>query len=572
MHKKTVVDFKELGQRLIFENPLIELSAKSVKDVKTILQEVENYQKQGYYVIGYVSYEAAKAFDEKFPVKSSPLSAEYLAYFTVHQEVKKEPFPCQSQKNIQLPKSWQSKTTKGDYEKAFARIKEEFRQGNTYQVNYTLQLSSQLEEDALALYNHLVIAQEAAYNCYIEHDDFAILSVSPELFFLKKGNRIITRPMKGTITRGYRTKEDLQNKIWLANDSKNRAENMMIIDLLRNDMGRISEIGSVKVTKLCEVEQYSTVWQMTSTIESQLQSDKSLLDIFSALFPCGSITGAPKIATMAIINQLEKQPRGVYCGTIGICLPNGDAIFNVGIRTIQKLGNQAIYGAGGGITWGSVCEDEYKEVCDKAAVLYRNQPDFDILTTARVSHKQVVDLDEHIKRLKESARYFAYPFSQEEFLAKLSKQLWELDDADYRLRILVKQTGAIQFQLVELRELPENYLKAELVHRSESIDSPFTYFKTTYRPHLQSLSGESIFISNKGYLQETTIGNLILEIDGKWYTPSVDVGILDGICRQKLIKEGRVFEAYLTKDDLKKASHIYACNSVRGVYEITLNK
>ncbi|WP_204983804.1 aminodeoxychorismate synthase component I [Streptococcus equinus] len=571
MHKKTVVDFKELGQRLIFENPLTELSAKSVREVKDILQEVENYQKQGYYVIGYVSYEAAKAFDENFSVKSSPLSGEYLAYFTVHQEVKKEPFPCQSQKNIQLPNSWQSRTSKGDYEKAISKIKEEIRQGNTYQVNYTLQLSSQLEEDAFALYNHLVIAQEAAYNCYIEHDDFAILSVSPELFFKKKGNRLITRPMKGTIARGYKTKEDLQNKIWLANDSKNRAENMMIVDLLRNDMGRISEIGSVKVTKLCEVEQYSTVWQMTSTIESRLQSDKNLSDIFSALFPCGSITGAPKIATMAIINQLEKQARGVYCGTIGICLPNGDAVFNVGIRTIQKLGNQAIYGAGGGITWGSVCEDEYKEACDKAAVLYRNQPDFDLLTTARVSHKQVKDLEGHIKRLKESARYFAYPFSKEVFLAKLSKLLEELDDADYRLRILVKRSGVMEFEFAELRDLPQNYLKANLVYRSEPIDSPFTYFKTTYRLHLQSSSGEAIFISDKGYLQETTIGNLILEIDGKWYTPPVEVGILDGLYRQKLIKEGRVFEAYLTKDDLKKASHIYACNSVRGVYEITLN-
>ncbi len=572
MHKKTVVDFKELGQRLIFENPLAELSAKSVREVKDILQEVENYQKQGYYVIGYVSYEAAKAFDEKFSVKSSPLSGEYLAYFTVHQEVKKEPFPCQSQKNIQLPKSWQSRTSKGDYEKAISKIKEEIRQGNTYQVNYTLQLSSQLEEDVFALYNHLVIAQEAAYNCYIEHDDFAILSVSPELFFKKEGSRLITRPMKGTIARGYKTKEDLQNKIWLANDSKNRAENMMIVDLLRNDMGRISEIGSVKVTKLCEVEQYSTVWQMTSTIESQLQSDKNLSDIFSALFPCGSITGAPKIATMAIINRLEKQARGVYCGTIGICLPNGDAIFNVGIRTIQKLGNQAIYGAGGGITWGSVCEDEYKEACDKAAVLYRNQPDFDLLTTARVSQKQVKDLDEHIKRLKESARYFAYPFSKEGFLAKLSKLLEELDDADYRLRILVKRSGVMEFDFAELRDLPQNYLKANLVYRSKPIDSPFTYFKTTYRLHLQSSSGEAIFISDKGYLQESTIGNLILEIDGKWYTPPVEVGILNGLYRQKLIKEGRVFEAYLTKDDLKKASHIYACNSVRGVYEITLNK
>ncbi|WP_205401600.1 aminodeoxychorismate synthase component I [Streptococcus lutetiensis] len=572
MHKKTVVDFKELGQRLIFENPLTELSAKSVREVKDILQEVENYQKQGYYVIGYVSYEAAKAFDEKFSVKSSPLSGEYLAYFTVHQEVKKEPFPCQSQKNIQLPKSWQSRTSKGDYEKAISKIKEEIRQGNTYQVNYTLQLSSQLEEDAFTLYNHLVIAQEAAYNCYIEHDDFAILSVSPELFFKKKGNRLITRPMKGTIARGYKTKEDLQNKIWLANDSKNRAENMMIVDLLRNDMGRISEIGSVKVTKLCEIEQYSTVWQMTSTIESQLQSDKNLSDIFSALFPCGSITGAPKIATMAIINRLEKQARGVYCGTIGICLPNGDAVFNVGIRTIQKLGNQAIYGAGGGITWGSVCEDEYKEACDKAAVLYRKQPDFDLLTTARVSQKQVKDLEGHIKRLKESARYFAYPFSKEVFLAKLSKLLEELDDADYRLRILLKRSGVMEFEFAELRDLPQNYLKANLVYRSESTDSPFTYFKTTYRLHLQSSSGEAIFISDKGYLQETTIGNLILEIDGKWYTPPVEVGILNGLYRQKLIKEGRVFEAYLTKDDLKKASHIYACNSVRGVYEITLNK
>ena len=171
-------------------------------------------------------------------------------------------------------------------------------------------------------------------------------------FFKKKGNRLITRPMKGTITRGYSTKEDLGNKIWLANDSKNRAENMMIVDLLRKDMGRISEICSVKVTKFCEVEQYSTVWQMTSTIESQLQSDKSLLDIFLPFFTVGQLSELQRLRQWRLSIKLEKQPRGVYCGTIGICLLNGDAIFNIGICIIQKPGNQAIYGAGGGITWG----------------------------------------------------------------------------------------------------------------------------------------------------------------------------------------------------------------------------
>ncbi|MBJ7540858.1 aminodeoxychorismate synthase component I [Streptococcus sp. SL1232] len=570
MHKKTVVDFKELGQRLIFEKPLAELATKSVADVKKILQAVEDYQKQGYYVVGYLSYEAANAFDNKFSVKSEVLSGEYLAYFTVHKAVKIEVFPCQSQKSVNLPKSWQSKTSKETYEKAIQRIKEEIRQGNTYQVNYTLQLTSQLEGDAFELYNHLVVEQEAAYNCYIEHDDFAILSVSPELFFKKKGQQLVTRPMKGTVARGNTDKQDLANKEWLAHDSKNRAENMMIVDLLRNDMGRISEIGSVQVTKLCDVEQYSTVWQMTSTIESQLQSDKTLLDVFSALFPCGSITGAPKIATMSIINQLEPHPRGVYCGAIGICLPNDDAIFNVGIRTIQKHGSQAIYGAGGGITWGSNWKDEFKETCDKSAVLYRNQPKFDLITTAKVSGKQVVYLEEHIKRLKESARYFAYPFSEKIFYANLSSQLKNLDDCDYRMRLSLNRKGIFKFETVKLQALPQSYLQARLVKRNESIETPFTYFKTSYRPHLPSSENESIYISENGYLQETSIGNLILEIDGKWYTPPVDVGILNGICRQRLIKEGRVVERYLTEADLARASHLYACNSVRGVYEITV--
>ncbi|MEE0949587.1 MAG: aminodeoxychorismate synthase component I, partial [Streptococcus equinus] len=428
MHKKTVVDFKELGQRLIFENPVKILATKLIDDVEAILKKVVYYQSQGYYVVGYVSYEAGKAFENNFSVKTFPLSGEYLVYFTVHSEVKKEPFPLDYEMNITMPQVWESKTDKDEYEKAISEIRQQIRQGNTYQVNYTVQLHNRINSNLFELYNRLVIEQDAKYNCYIEHDDFAVLSMSPELFFEKNGSKLTTRPMKGTVARGINDVQDFRNKHWLANDSKNRSENMMIVDLLRNDMGRISELGSVTVSKLCDIEQYSTVWQMTSTIESQLKEDVSLFDIFNALFPCGSITGAPKISTMSIINQLETSPRGIYCGSIGICLPHDDrAIFNVAIRTIQVKDDQAIYGVGGGITWDSEWESEYRETCEKSAFLYKSQPTFDILTTAKITQKKVIFLKEHTNRLKSSARFFGWPFSETEFLDKISELLKTLD-------------------------------------------------------------------------------------------------------------------------------------------------
>lgn len=319
MHKQTIIDFKALGKRLIFTEPIAELVARKLDDVKEVLCQVQTYQDKGYYVVGYVSYEAAPAFEVHFAVKKKRLSQEYLAYFTVHKTAKEVPFP-NSYESVTMPTQWDNAVTEAAYQAAISAIHEQIRQGNTYQVNYTTCLSADLVADSLAVYNRLVIEQGASYNAYIAHDDFAVVSVSPELFFEKRGQKLITRPMKGTTKRGLTAASDLGNKEWLKKDTKNRAENLMIVDLLRNDMGRISEIDSVQVTKLCQVEQYSTVWQMTSTIESKLQKDKRLPAIFEALFPCGSITGAPKIATMAIIEKLETQARGVYCGTVGLCL------------------------------------------------------------------------------------------------------------------------------------------------------------------------------------------------------------------------------------------------------------
>ena len=409
MHRKTVIDFRALGERYTFTKPIKELKTRDLAEVTDLLAQVESYQEQGYYVVGYVSYEAAPAFDEKLAVHEGPLLGEYLLYFTIHDSVEKSSIPL-TYEEVDLPSDWQEVTSPEAYEMAITQIHHHLRQGDTYQVNYTVQLKQELSTNPFAIYNRMVVEQEAGYNAYVEHDDMAVISMSPELFFEQNGRELTTRPMKGTTKRGLNNDDDLKEAAWLERDPKNRSENMMIVDLLRNDMNRISEVGSEHVERLCQVEQYSTVWQMTSTIKSQLRPDVDLVEIFRSLFPCGSITGAPKIATMEIIKDLEPQPRGVYCGTVGLLLPNGRRIFNVAIRTIQLHGGQAIYGVGGGITWDSTWESEYREVQQKAAVLYRKQPCFQLITTGKISQKKLLFEKQHLERLRKASRYFAFPF------------------------------------------------------------------------------------------------------------------------------------------------------------------
>lgn len=316
MHKKTVIDFKELGVRQIFTDTIKELKTKDIKEVKHLLAEVEAYQNQGYYAVGYVSYEAAPAFETKFEVIDGPLMSEYLLYFTIHETVQTEPIPL-TYKPTDLPKSWQELTSAEEYKAAIEQIHHHIRQGDTYQVNYTVQLQQNLTADPFAIYNRLVVEQNAHYNAFIQHDDVTIISISPELFFKKDGDRLTTRPMKGTTNRGLTTETDLKQAQWLAQDQKNRSENMMIVDLLRNDMNRISKIGSENVKRLCQVEQYSTVWQMTSTIETQLLPNSSLSDVFQALFPCGSITNSSTIDTSRLLFNLVNNLHGCYFGGTG---------------------------------------------------------------------------------------------------------------------------------------------------------------------------------------------------------------------------------------------------------------
>lgn len=568
MHKKTVIDFKELGVRQIFTDAIKELKTKDIKEVKPLLDELEAYQNEGYYAVGYVSYEAAPAFETKFQVINGPLMSEYLLYFTVHETVQTEPIPL-TYDPITLPKSWQELTSAEEYKTAIEHIHHHIRQGDTYQVNYTVQLQQNLTADPFAIYNRLVVEQNAHYNAFIQHDDVSIISISPELFFKKDGDKLTTRPMKGTTNRGLTSETDLAQARWLAQDQKNRSENMMIVDLLRNDMNRISKIGSEDVKSLCQVEQYSTVWQMTSTIETQLLTNRSLCDVFQALFPCGSITGAPKIATMEIIKKVEKQPRGVYCGAIGILVPQGPSIFNVAIRTLQMEETKAIYGVGGGITWDSNWESEYEETKQKAAVLYRQDPKFDLISTGRIHQGKLLFLEEHIKRLQESSRYFDYPFNAEKAHYQVEALCQSLDlNTDYRLKMSLAKDGELKFEHSQLTNLSDDFCQARLVEQRHPLDSPYTFFKTSYRPHLNIEPHEQIYYNHEGQLLETSIGNIVLKIEDQLYTPPVHLGLLNGIYRQSLITENKLKEKVLTVKDLKQAQAIYGCNAVRGLYEL----
>ena len=570
MHRKTVIDFRALGERFIFTQPIKELKTRDLSEVADLLAQVESYQEQGYYVVGYVSYEAAPAFEEKLAVHKAPLLAEYLLYFTVHDGVETSPIPL-TYEEVDLPSNWQEVTSAEDYEKAIAQIHHHLRQGDTYQVNYTVQLKQDLSANPFAIYNRMVVEQEAGYNAYVEHDEMAVISMSPELFFEQNDRELTTRPMKGTTKRGLTDDEDLKEAAWLEQDPKNRSENMMIVDLLRNDMNRISEVGSEHVERLCQVEQYSTVWQMTSTIKSQLRPDVDLVTIFRSLFPCGSITGAPKIATMEIIKNLEPQPRGVYCGTIGLLLPNGRRIFNVAIRTIQLYKGQAIYGVGGGITWDSTWESEYREVHQKAAVLYRKQARFKLITTGRVSQKSLLFEDQHLERLTKASRYFAYPFDPEELRQKIEEECQACDShQDYRLRITLNKSGELELSRQVLTSLSPSFCQAQLCLQEADLQQAFTYFKTTHRPHLNLDKQEIIYHNAAGELLETSIGNLVLKIAGKLYTPPTNLGILPGIYRQHLLEGGQVEEKVLTLKDLAQAEAIYGCNAVRGLYELTI--
>ena len=553
---------------LAFMNPSEIIIAHSLDEVRPALRAVHQAVGAGLYAAGYLSYEAAPAFDSALAVRDGTKIP--LVWFGLFREPMQVP-SAPPDDGFHLS-DWQPAIERNRYDTSIAAVRQAIFRGDTYQVNYTMRLRARFEGNDFAFYQRLRHAQHASYCAYLNMGRYRILSASPELFFRWHGSQILTRPMKGTVRRGRWTEEDGALSAWLAASEKNRAENIMIVDLLRNDLGRVAEIGSVHVPRLFEIERYRTVLQMTSTVAANVPPCITLEEVFAALFPSGSITGAPKVSTMQLIAELEEEPRNVYCGAIGLLTPGGDAVFNVAIRTvlIDSQTGIAEYGVGGGITWDSTAEDEYGEALIKAALLTEVWPRFDLLETLRLEGGAYALLERHLQRLIHSAYYFDIPLSVEAVRSALDEHAGLYSNGTRRVRLLVSPEGAVQIESDPMALSSQTSLPVALASKPVSRSHRFLFHKTTYRSIYdeQRLGHPDVFDvllwNEEGELTEFTIGNLVIEMDGLRWTPPLESGLLAGTFRAHLMDRGEIRERVLSREDLGRASHLWLVNSVRG--------
>lgn len=573
MAPRIIIDFPDLDGRpgrRFFRAPQRIVSTSTHAEVPRLLAEIEADCEAGATAVGFLTYEAAPAFDAAFethPPDSTPLL--WFAIFE-HESVASATKPSDARL------VWEPETDRPQHAAAVQRIREEIAAGTTYQVNYTLRMRGTIDAEPLPLYEALRRAQGIGFHAFIETDDWCVISVSPELFYETQGRHIRTRPMKGTRGRGRYVDEDEALAHELRTSAKERAENLMIVDLMRNDIGRVAEPGSVQVTRLYDVERYPTVQQMTSTIDATLRNDVGLADVMRAVFPPGSITGAPKISTMRLIRELEPSPRGIYCGAIGI-VERGCAVFNVPIRTIwldRKTG-RAEYGTGGGITADSQARDEYEELLTKTLVVSQPWPTFELLETMRAEDGNVIRLHAHLDRMERSAEYFGFAFPLDAIMDALSEKL-SASSQTSRVRLLLSELGAVRVEVSPLEALPVNR-RVCLARAPVQSRNRFLFHKTTHRrvyeQHCDEHEGmfDVLLYNERGEITEFTRGNIVLELDGERVTPTRDSGLLSGVFRGELLRDGTVHERVITREDVTHAAKIWWINSVREWVEVKLD-
>ena len=556
---------------LLFTKPEKILEADTIDEVNEVFREADEWLDKGYYVAGYVSYEAAPAFDDSFQVHSNPHWP--LVWFGVFNPPAFYD-PWERKGGDFSASDWRWKGDYREYQEGIEKIKEAIERGDTYQVNYTTRLEADFSGDDFAFYKQLARNQQSSYSAYLQMGSRRLLSASPELFFRIDDAQVTTKPMKGTVKRGRYTEEDERYIQHLRTSEKEQAENLMIVDLLRNDVGRIAKAGTVRVPKLFEIETYPTVHQMTSTVQGDLSEEFTMHEVFQALFPCGSITGAPKVRTMEYIQKLESSPREVYCGAIGFMTPEKEAVFNVPIRTvmIDQDEQKAVYGTGGGVTWDSTSEGEFEEIHTKARLLTETRPSFQLLETMKLQDGEFPLLKQHLHRLENSARYFARPLDVEAIREALASMAESNGTGSCKVRLLVDEAGEPSLEVTPLEQTPKT-ITCSLAHSPVNENNPFLFHKTTYRDvydvHKNPRVYSVLLWNTKGELTEFTTGNLVVRIGDDYYTPPVSSGLLAGTRRQQLLDEGKVVEKVLYKKDLDRADEVWFINGLRGWLNVT---
>ena len=574
------------GRTLLFEDPERVIAVYRPEDVEAGLDIVTDGLSRGLHATGFFAYELGYCLEPKLqrllprdrrqphfwiglfrePVRFT--DAETRGWLDANGALERSTIS-----DLQL--SW----TRDEYTDVFAKVQDYIAAGDVYQINLTLKYRFAFSGDPVALYSALRRKQRVEYGALIGAGDFQVLSLSPELFFRREGKHLTSRPMKGTAPRGRTPREDARLKTWLTVDEKQRAENLMIVDLLRNDLGRIAKIGSVEVTDLFTVETYRTVHQMTSGITAELRADMGLKDMLKALFPCGSVTGAPKVRAMEIIRELEAHPRGVYTGAIGHIAPNGDSQFNVAIRTLFIDADGAgEMGIGSGVVSDSKADAEFEECLLKAHFLTKADAPFELIETIRWERGLGFHLlERHLVRLQSSAGHFGYPYDRGKVLGALSAEVERLDSDVHMVRLLLAEDGTITVTSTGI-ELPSRDTVWRFAISDQRVDEKDALFfhKTTRRQFYdremerqKAATGcdEVVFLNKKGELTEGTRTNLFLELDGRLFTPALTCGLLPGTLREELIDLPRAAasEAVLTLADLARADRIYLGNSVRGL-------
>lgn len=579
---------------LFFTNPVKIIQCSTLNAVQKTLQQIEEHQNAGFFLAGWISYEAGTVFHPFLKKSAQKTSDEPLIWMGVFNN----PQCLSSQQLLALfktlsqkkPKSGlitppESKESRAAFNKAFERIMAYIKAGDVYQVNHTFRLALDTFGPFTSLYAALRKSQPTPYSALINTGEWRILSFSPELFISKQGQTLISRPMKGTAKPGINEVENKKQMRALGRDEKNRAENLMITDLIRNDFSRITEPGSVRVPKLFEVERFKTVLQMSSEVVATLRKETSFLEIFTALFPCGSITGAPKIRAMEIIRKTEQEPRGLYTGALGFLTPRGDFTFSVPIRTaVLNTKGKGWFGVGSGFVSESKVQDEFEECLLKGKFLENLENDFALIETMLWTKKEGLHyFEDHMIRLAASANFFGFQIELKLIRKRLSKILSTfVDKKPRKIRLTLERSGQINFETLTFA-VPKKINRPAIAISPQKVTSsdPFLFHKTTNRALYNSelirakkqKFYDILFVNEKGNITEGAFNNIFVQGNrGELLTPSLECGLLPGILRAKLVESGKFKETSLTCDELEKAAKIWLGNSVSGLIEVKFRK
>lgn len=584
------LETKRIGKKdnrsFLFTDPHKVICCMDSSQLKVSLDDIETWVRKGYYAAGYIAYEAGFCFEPALFSKIRPCKFP-LIWFGIYKNPvifnhKKIFFNNGYSKHNYSLDNLCFNLEEDEYIKAINEIKKQIENGYTYQVNYTFKEKFSFTGDVIDCYLDIRANQSVAYSSFLKADNRFVLSFSPELFFRRDKRCIEVMPMKGTEKRGRNLAEDKKNIDSLSQSIKNRSENVMIVDLLRNDLGRICVKDTVKTKSLFNVQCFESVLQMTSTVEGKLRRELSMYDFFKAIFPSGSVTGAPKIETMNIIDNLEKEQRDIYTGAIGYISPSDKWVFNVAIRTviIDENSGSGEMGIGSGVVYDSDALNEYEECKLKAEFLKKRQ-EFKLLETMLWNKdKKFWLLDIHLERLSESAEYFNFRYNKKQIIDALSKEEKKFNKKkNYRVRFLLSCEGDIETaaSILDYKAAPN---KVKFSDKRVNSSDIFLFHKTTnrvlYNNEYKKASEEgffdTIFLNEKNEVTEGAISNIFIEKNGKYYTPPIECGLLNGVYRRYLLKSNvfPVEEKVLYREDIQNAGKIFLTNAVKGMVKVLI--